>query len=60
MAEDKCIRCGEGAYKEVDREVDAQDRVFILFECEACKSLVIRREGWDPGAWEKATLEKSA
>ena len=57
MAKDTCIRCAKGTYAEIDRETDFQGRTFVLFECGQCQSLVIRREGWDPGDWEKATLE---
>ena len=50
-----CIRCHEGNYAEIDREEDFQGRVFVLFECDACQSLVIRKDGWDPAEWEKTT-----
>lgn len=57
MADNTCVRCREGEYTEVDREQDFQKRVFLLLECNRCKSLVIRREGWDPADWQKSTLE---
>ncbi|MCU0722281.1 MAG: hypothetical protein MUC63_01445 [Planctomycetes bacterium] len=50
MADDTCIRCRRGRYRPIDRETDVRDREFVLFECESCKSLVIRRrEGAPPG-----------
>lgn len=54
MADKKCIKCRKGDYVEVDREVDFQNREFVLYECGKCKSLVIRKSGWDPAEWEKA------
>ncbi len=49
--DDKCIRCGKGTYAKVDEETDAQGRKFLLFECKDCKSMVIRKNGWDPKSW---------
>ena len=57
MADGKCIRCHEGKYVEIDREQDFQGRNFVLFECDQCQSLVIRKEGWDPAEWGKATWD---
>ena len=53
MADTTCIRCREGKYEEIDRETDFQGREFIIFECGACKSLVIRKADWDPAEWAK-------
>jgi hypothetical protein len=50
-----CIRCHEGTYDQIDREEDFQGRVFLLLECGACNSLVIRKDGWDPAGWEKTS-----
>jgi len=49
----KCIRCGEGDYEKRDQETDAQGRCFHLLQCEACGSMVIRKEGWDPKSWKE-------
>jgi hypothetical protein len=57
MADTKCIRCHEGDYSEIDREEDVQGRLFVLFECGNCKSLVIRKDGWDTASWENTPAE---
>jgi hypothetical protein len=51
MSDDTCIRCRKGKYLPVDREVDGRRREFVLLECDACKSLLIRKTGWDPADW---------
>ena len=58
MADDKCIRCRKGKYHPLDKETDTRGREFVLYECEACKSLVIRRKDWNPADWEKAEVAK--
>jgi hypothetical protein len=57
MADNKCVRCHEGDYAEIDREEDVPGRVFLLFECGNCQSLVIRKDGWDPASWANTPAE---